>query len=870
MPVMEMEKSTLSEEEKILEYARKIEENKTEDENFENALNHFLNKSEKKINAPIIIGATPNSLAITGADKNKKIVINPNTILKAMGNPNEIYHGHELSFDIMKQLASELRNPVLILNGSHDGSRVAVTELKDKNNQGILIAVELDSKSGRQEVNRITSAYGKKNISNYIKKQLDENKLIACNKEKANEMFQSLGLQLPPEETFISFDNSIAYTTENVKPLSENLRENTHFHEPIPHDKLIPILNAKANWQESKLETLQEKRIARENIINRNQLKIEKLTARAEKLADRNKLFETLSLDKNPAVKLMIEKNEQRIQKIKETKIPNRERRIERHKERIADIDRKSEIRSHKLERCIALSTAVKSFSIVGDKRRDAFRNALDSLNKSTYACIEDKRKTVIAKQEKALAEMNSAFGDISNSEISSAEKSYRMSKVTSEFLPRLQKLDKKLAKIKLPENYYAMQTDTQVDKLIENTKDIVDKATQSGDFSVGKVSEDICLSNAELSRQLNKILQQEQEQNPFEYLKNAEMSMEDDYNSIDGIINNGRKEDFEPKPEQPSEYEEELPYEPPQEFYDSLPPPDEYYDYDDNEPKPIITSENFLSQMTQNGLAQINDDGTFKVNADYYKSLPKDERNVVSMTSKQAMQVMAALTAAGISFSATSRANDMVAVTVSNSDKQAFDDISKNALNEIVQKSKSSRKTAPEYDTVNHDLYKTLKENNDCSTRVETQENAKKITAELERQGIPFSSVTRKNGDVAITVSKSQSENAYQDISADVKNQRVAEYINPDFFKNLPKEDRATQRMTEEEAKSVMFDLNRKGVEHSAVLNGQKSAVTIAKKDIPKTGFFSRKQLGQEAKNISRTNPDKKPPNKNRNKGLE
>ncbi len=30
------------------------------------------------------------------------------------------------------------------------------------------------------------------------------------------------------------------------------------------------------------------------------------------------------------------------------------------------------------------------------------------------------------------------------------------------------------------------------------------------------------------------------------EYLKNAEMQMEDDYNSIDGIINNGSKKDIE------------------------------------------------------------------------------------------------------------------------------------------------------------------------------------------------------------------------------------------------------------------------------------------------------------------------------------
>lgn len=38
----------------------------------------------------------------------------------------------------------------------------------------------------------------------------------------------------------------------------------------------------------------------------------------------------------------------------------------------------------------------------------------------------------------------------------------------------------------------------------------------------------------------------------PDNYLKNAEMSMEDDYGMIDGIINNGPKEQPEVKPKTP------------------------------------------------------------------------------------------------------------------------------------------------------------------------------------------------------------------------------------------------------------------------------------------------------------------------------
>lgn len=213
------EKSTLTvDENDILNFADKIRQNRQEDENFIAHLSSFFDDTTSQINAPITIGATPNSLIITGADRNLKLIINPDTILKCIGSPNEVYHGHELTREIMEQLPNEIRNPALILNGSHTGSLVAVTELKDKENREIIAAIELESRQARIFVNRVTSAYGKDSFAAHINREVNEkHNLLAVNKEKANDMFQSLGLQLPPEETFISFNNSIAYSMANVK-----------------------------------------------------------------------------------------------------------------------------------------------------------------------------------------------------------------------------------------------------------------------------------------------------------------------------------------------------------------------------------------------------------------------------------------------------------------------------------------------------------------------------------------------------------------------------------------------------------------------------------------------------------------------------
>ena len=225
MSVVEKEKSALTAEE-IEEMYGKIQQNKNEDVGFAESLDKYLANPETEI-SPLKLGITPNSLTISGANPDLQVVINPSTIKKCMSEANEHYHGHGLSEEIMKQLSSELRNPTMIFKGSKEDSLVAITELKDKENHGVIVAVSLSEKHGFSEVNRISSAYGKNNLSNYLRNQMEKGNLLAANKEKADKMLHSIGLQLPRENTFISFDNSIAYTTANVKyPSTKNKSEN--------------------------------------------------------------------------------------------------------------------------------------------------------------------------------------------------------------------------------------------------------------------------------------------------------------------------------------------------------------------------------------------------------------------------------------------------------------------------------------------------------------------------------------------------------------------------------------------------------------------------------------------------------------------
>lgn len=168
---------------------------------------------------PVIIGQTTNALSIAGADKSLDLTINIKTLNKCTGSPENIYHGHLLERSIIEQLPLQLENPIMIFKNAEKNSLICITDLQDSSGHGIMIAVALKHTNHQHMVNRISSLYGKDRIFNYISAQLSQDNLIAANKEKADIMLQSRGLYLPKEETYISYDDSIPYSTDNVKQI---------------------------------------------------------------------------------------------------------------------------------------------------------------------------------------------------------------------------------------------------------------------------------------------------------------------------------------------------------------------------------------------------------------------------------------------------------------------------------------------------------------------------------------------------------------------------------------------------------------------------------------------------------------------------
>ncbi len=199
----------------VFDMAQQIVRNYQEDYGFVEVID-WLKDNHFRCKGVIPVGSTPNALALGGADLRCELVVTPGTVAKCLSSPEERRHGHSLNRDIFKQVIRELRNPILLLKGSKPGTLVVVTDLKDKEDCPIIVSVALNRVHRHHLTNQITSVYGKRDFEEYISRQLKQDNLIAINKNKANKMFRSIGLQLPGEETLISFDNSIAYTFKNV------------------------------------------------------------------------------------------------------------------------------------------------------------------------------------------------------------------------------------------------------------------------------------------------------------------------------------------------------------------------------------------------------------------------------------------------------------------------------------------------------------------------------------------------------------------------------------------------------------------------------------------------------------------------------
>lgn len=478
--------------------------------------------------------------------------------------------------------------------------------------------------------------------------------------------------------------------------------------------KLLPFLNGKAENHQSRIETLDSKIAVQQDKIIAHKSAIQRLSDKADRLEDRNRILKA-TFGENSLVRKFIEKNEQKIADIRENKIPARKQKINACEAKIEKHTAKRDQISHKLNRVLALNDAIRSFSIgIGKERREVFADAMSRLTKANEECLTDKKNILLSRKDSLIAEYNKP-------ETSIVDKRGIQDKINS-LSKRIMQLDTKITELTRSSFYYKEQTDEQLDASIKITGDKLGDMAQSENITVPAVSEEAVKASHEVEYLDKPKIAELAAQLEDQAMKNTEMMLEDDYNMIDGIINNGSK-----------------------------------------------------AEKDDTGI-EYTDEG-YKINADYYFELSPEERHYESMTEEQGFAVMEALTDAGVEFSAISRGSDRVNITVANEDVPKLNDIMYSTIGKVAKTAaldENSKKKSEygTFKTVNPEYYASLPKEQ-CYTHTNPRATAEEIEKQLIAQNIPYSAVFRKNDIVAVTVSK-QNKEAFDQIEKSVKSKRV------------------------------------------------------------------------------------------------
>ena len=212
--------------------AKKIDENQQEEKAFRKALSKLLAGDSQVASKPLLIGVTPNAIDCCIEKKGLDLVITKAVIKKCMRaevrdeEGKQIKKsGHGLTEQQLNDIAWAIKRPVMIIKGSQPDSLAVMTDLKDSEDRYIFAFIAIDQAGATANVNMISSTYGRNNLEDYLQRCAENDKILAINKEKVNDVCLSIGGHFSEATALINFDNTIAYTLKSVKRKNEGLPE---------------------------------------------------------------------------------------------------------------------------------------------------------------------------------------------------------------------------------------------------------------------------------------------------------------------------------------------------------------------------------------------------------------------------------------------------------------------------------------------------------------------------------------------------------------------------------------------------------------------------------------------------------------------
>ena len=612
-------------------------------------------------------------------------------------------------------------------------------------------------------------------------------------------------------------------------PIQENeeVRQQPEVEEYVHQSEtLLPLFNAAYDDHMDKLDNLQEHKAEVQDKISKSENKIAVLEEKVAKLEATNAMLgELIDHGKLPKIaQKIIDANADKIKAIQERQIPKLENGIKQNQEKISKLDSRIAVVQLKAEKLRNFSNVIKSFLIPDpQKRRELFRESMDGLHNSTKNLLNIDQNAAKSK----LAKLSEQY-----EKNDSMTEKYKLGQKIETVKSSISSIEAKTHRLETAPKFQEADDHT-VDKTIAKTESEIENTDffAGGEiFDMDKPVETVALDSSE-------------------YLRNAEMSMEDDFNMIDGIINNGKKEE---RPDMPLFLEEidfstcddatlqsfresaKANMECAKEISQAL---SQNYDYE----RYTLNSEQALSDVREKFsddriafvlACALNGTSDGRI-AKEVKDFARDTlQNVPELYTKRSMPL-----------SSHAGLINLFAKTVMKSQPEK-------QMEKPAPQKKEPQKSRSEIRKINPNYYRQIPPED----RVITNEPSKVgaiIMTELEKQKIPFSAVETDKG-VTITVSK-KNERAFHAAEEKAKDTHVR-LVNPEVFRQIPREDRAIQPMSEKDAQETMQKLEKDGIPYSARLDGDKSAVTVKKSEAP--AYFSRKKMKKLAQEVKTESP--------------
>lgn len=137
-------------------------------------------------------GMTPYILREKGV-RNLPITMNEDGILKFTSD----YNDHSVDLDVIRKMPSLISKPLMVFSGSIPNSYVLIIDADDKHFQKVVVAIHINNKQNRIDVNRIASVYGKGNTARYAVSQIQAGNLLDADIKRSLQWITRARVQFP-------------------------------------------------------------------------------------------------------------------------------------------------------------------------------------------------------------------------------------------------------------------------------------------------------------------------------------------------------------------------------------------------------------------------------------------------------------------------------------------------------------------------------------------------------------------------------------------------------------------------------------------------------------------------------------------------